>query len=243
MLNEIKNKILIMSGSGGVGKTTIAVNLAYVLSKRGFDVGLLDTNIHGSSVPKMFNLKDESSFSEDNKILPIEVSENLQVMSISFLKRNQDKVIWRGPLKDKTIRQFIENVSWNHLDYLVVDSPPGISNEVVFVSQLLKPITGSVIVSMPQEISLLDVEEAIDFSRKIEVPVIGVVENMSGDVFGKGKVKSFSKEKGINFLGSLELAKAISKAGDEGKIFMKNKDKNTAQLEKITTEVVDYCKK
>ena len=232
-----------MSGKGGVGKTTIAVNLAYALSEKGFKVGLLDVDIHGPNVPKMLNLEDKKLSSKDNKIIPMEVKDNLKVMSMAFLLNKGDAVIWRGPMKHNVIKQFIEDVEWEELDYLVIDFPPGTGDESISISQLLKDITGSIIVSTPQQVALIDVIKSIDFSRKVDIPIIGLIENMAGDVFGKGSVKELADSKEINFLGSLELDKEITESGDKGEPFIKNNSKSSQSFEKIISKIISFCEK
>ena len=241
---NIKNKLLVMSGKGGVGKTTIAVNLAYALASKNYRVGLLDVDIHGPNVPKMLNIEDKKITSIENKILPIKTNNNLSVMSMAFLlQKKEDSVIWRGPMKHNVIKQFVEDVEWGELDYLIIDFPPGTGDEAISVSQILKDITGSIIVSTPQEVSLLDVTKSIDFSKKVKIPIIGLIENMAGDVFGKGNVKNLADSKEIKFLGSLELSKEIPKSGDSGRPFVMDSNLNaTRSFEKITEEIILFCK-
>ena len=245
MINNIKHKLLVMSGKGGVGKTTVAVNLAYALASKGYHVGLLDVDIHGPNVPKMVNLENEKPSSIDKKILPVKVNDNLSVMSIAFLLQNRDDaVIWRGPMKHNVIKQFVDDVEWKELDYLIVDFPPGTGDEAISVSQILKNITGSIIVSTPQQVSLLDVTKSIDFSRKVNVPIIGLIENMAGDFFGMGNVKKLADSKGINFLGTLGLSNEVSKSGDSGQPFVTNNALNiTKSFEQITKKIVSFCNK
>jgi ATP-binding protein involved in chromosome partitioning len=241
---DIKNKLLVMSGKGGVGKTTIAVNLAYALASKGLHVGLLDVDIHGPNVPKMLDLENKRLASINNKILPIKVNDYLSVMSMAFLLQDkEDSVIWRGPMKHNVIKQFVEDVEWGELDYLIIDFPPGTGDEAISVFQILKNITGSIIVSTPQQVSLLDVTKSIDFSRKVNIPIVGLIENMAGEVFGKGSVKSLADSKGISFLGSLELSNEISKSGDSGKPFVIYSAVNiTKSFEEITENVISFCK-
>ena len=235
-IQRVKNKLLVMSGKGGVGKTTIAVNLAYALSKKGFKTGLLDADIHGPNVPKMLNLEKEKLAVKGNKIIPVNIRENFKVMSMAFLAEKEKAVIWRGPLKHKLIRQFIEDVDWGELDYLVIDLPPGTGDESISISQLLNKITGSVIVSTPQQVALLDVVKSINFSREMNIPIIGLIENMAGDIFGKGRVETIARENGLNFLGSLELDKKITESGDKGKPFIVN---NTSDISKSFNKITD----
>lgn len=243
-MDNIKHKLLVMSGKGGVGKTTIAVNLAYALSKKGFRVGLLDVDIHGPNVPKMLHLEDKKLLSKDNKIIPIKVKDNLKVMSMAFLLNKKDAVIWRGPMKHNIIRQFIEDVEWGNLDYLILDFPPGTGDEHISISQLLKDITGSVIVSTPQQVALIDVIKAIDFSKKVNIPVIGLIENMASDVFGKGSVKELANTQKLNFLGSLGLSKEITDSGDKGEPFVINDSLDvTKSFNDIVEKIIAYCKK
>ena len=234
--NRIKHRILVMSAKGGVGKTTIAVNLAYALSKKGFRTGLLDADIHGPNAPKMLGLQNGKLLVKNNKIIPVSIKENLRVVSMAFLADKEKAVIWRGPLKHKLIRQFIEDVDWGELDYQIIDLPPGTGDESISISQLLNNITGSVIVSTPQQVALLDVIKSINFSREMKVPIIGLVENMAGDVFGRGSVKTLAHNEHINFLGSLELDKRITQFGDKGKPFIIN---STWDISESFNRIVD----
>lgn len=244
---RIKNKILVMSGKGGVGKTTIAVNLASALSTRGFKTGLLDADIHGPNAPKMLNLGKQELRVRNEKIIPIKIGENLKIMSMGFLAEKEKAVIWRGPLKHKLIKQFVEDVEWGELDYLIIDLPPGTGDESISITQLLNNMTGSLIVSTPQQVALLDVVKAINFSREMKVPIIGLVENMAGNVFGRGNVKELANKEGLDFLGSLELDEKIAESGDRGKPFVLDKlDKKgdtSASFNKITDKIISIIKK
>ncbi len=215
-MDKIKHKILVMSGKGGVGKTTVAVNLAYAFSEKGFKVGLLDVDIHGPNIPKMLNLEDKKLIVKDKRMIPVQYNDRIKVISFGFLLEKSDAVIWRGPMKHNLIKQFLQEVEWGDLDFLLIDFPPGTGDEAISISQLLKDITGSIIVSTPQEVALLDAVKAIDFSEKTEIPVLGLIENMSGEVFGKGRVEDTAKEKGIEFLGRIKLNPEIRKSGDIG---------------------------
>jgi len=242
-MNSIKNKLLVMSGKGGVGKTTVAVNLAYLLAKKGSKVGLLDVDIHGPNVPKMLKIENEKLKAEGNKMFPFKVNDNLQVMSMAFLLNKSDAVIWRGPMKHNVIKQFIEDVLWGSLDYLVIDFPPGTGDEAISVSQLLKGITGSVIVSTPQQVSLIDVEKSIAFSRNVNIPIIGVIENMSGSIFGQGTVTGFAASMGVPFLGTINMDKDICEAGDNGVPFVEHDGTVTDSFNEITNKIILSCDK
>ncbi|MCK4905126.1 Mrp/NBP35 family ATP-binding protein [bacterium] len=230
-MKKIKNKFLILSGKGGVGKSTVAVNLAWTLSQKGMKVGLLDVDIHGPSVPKMLGLEGKHLAGSGDGIEPIALGSNLKVISIAFLLSSSDApVIWRGPLKMTAIRQFLSDVNWGELDYLIVDAPPGTGDEPLSVCQLIKDITGAIVVTTPQEISLLDVKKSIGFIKQLNVPLTGIIENMSGfvcphcgkstDIFKVGGGKRIADELNIPFLGSIPLEADIVKASDGGKPFM-----------------------
>ena len=185
-LKQIKRQILILSGKGGVGKSTVAVNIAVSLALAGKKVGLLDIDIHGPSIPKILNLEGKTVQAAGDSILPIETAENLKVMSIGFLLRgSSDAVIWRGPMKYQMIKQFLKDVQWGNLDFLIVDSPPGTGDEPLSVVQLLENADGAIIVTTPQEVALSDVRKCITFCRNLGLPVLGVLENMSGFVCPK----------------------------------------------------------
>ena len=178
---EIKHKIMVLSGKGGVGKSTVATGLALALARRGMKVGLMDIDITGPNVPKMLGLDDAELNVEDGQIFPAIGPHGLRVISMAFLIEDPDKpVIWRGPIKLGAIQQFIGDVAWGELDALIVDFPPGTSDEPLTVSQNLPGIDGVVIVTTPQEVALLDSRKSINFAKTLSVPVLGVVENMSG---------------------------------------------------------------
>jgi Mrp family chromosome partitioning ATPase len=234
-LCRIKHKILVVSGKGGVGKTTVAVNLAVALSLKERKVGLLDIDIHGPDVPKMLGVegrKVTGASSSANSVQPTTLnpyrySENLEVMSISFLLRDADSaVIWRGPLKSAIVRQFLKDVEWGELDYLIIDAPPGTGDEILSICQLLERPDGAVVVTTPQEVSVLDVRKSIDFLRRLNVPVLGVVENMSGltcphcgkkiDIFKSGGGEKLAGETNIPFLGRIPADPAVVEGSDSG---------------------------
>lgn len=227
---RIKHKIIVMSGKGGVGKSTVAVNLAMALSMDGRRVGLLDVDIHGPSIPTMLNLTHERICVNDGKIVPISLGE-LKVMSIGFMLQDcDDAVIWRGPMKMGVIKQFLSEVEWGDLDYLIIDSPPGTGDEPLSVCQLIENADGAIIVTTPQEVSAADVRKSIDFCSKLNMPVLGIIENMSGfacaecgkvtDIFNAGGGQSLADKFGLHLLGKIPLDPAICHAGDSGKPFI-----------------------
>lgn len=224
---QIKRKIVVLSGKGGVGKSTVAVNLAVALSLAGRKVGLLDVDIHGPSVPKMLHLDKARLRTENDCMIPVEVG-SLKVMSIGFLLSDSDQaVIWRGPMKMGVIKQFLKDVAWGELDYLIVDCPPGTGDEPLSVIQLMENASGAVIVTTPQEVALLDVRRSVTFCRELNLPVLGVVENMSGficpkcgevaDIFKKGGGEEMARDMGVPFLGRVPITQAVVDSGDSGR--------------------------
>ena len=227
----IRHKIIVLSGKGGVGKSTVATNIAIVLSLKGKKVGLMDVDIHGPSIPKMLGLEGAKLRGSEEGMLPVDYSDNLKVISIGFILRDQkDAVIWRAPLKHKLIRDFLTDVRWGELDYLIVDSPPGTGDEPISVMQLLENADGAVIVTTPQDVALIDVKKAITFCRQVNLPVIGVVENMSGfvcpycgktvDIFKTGGGQEMASEMDVPFLGRIPIEPKIVESGDSGKPYL-----------------------
>lgn len=237
---SIKHKILVLSGKGGVGKSTLAAQLSLLLASRGRDVGLLDVDVCGPSAPHMLGVGDEEVRMSNSGWAPVYVEENLAVMSVGFLlPKKEDAVIWRGVRKTGLIKQFLRDVDWGELDFLIVDSPPGTSDEHISLVQFLKraDIDGAIIVTTPQEVSLLDVRKEITFCRKSGTKVLGVVENMSGfvcpscqdctEVFfpSSGGAKKMCEEMQVPFLGKIPLDSRLSKAGEMGtSVFEEAKD-------------------
>ena len=230
-IKQIKHQVLVLSGKGGVGKSTVAVNLAISLSLEGKKVGLLDIDIHGPSIPKVLNLEGTVLQAVGESLLPVKVSENLKVMSIGFLLRgSSDAVIWRGPLKYQMIKQFLKDVDWGNLDFLIVDSPPGTGDEPLSIVQLLENADGAVIVTTPQEVALSDVRKCISFCRNLNLPVIGVLENMSGfvcpkcgertDIFKSGGGEKMARDMNVPFLGRIPIEPQIVEACDAGKPYL-----------------------
>ncbi len=223
---RIKHKIIVLSGKGGVGKSTVAVNLAVSLATNGNKVGLLDVDIHGPSVPKMLHLEGTKLVSFGGKFLPADVG-GLKVMSIGFLLPDEAvAVIWRGPAKAAAIRQFIGGVEWGDLDYLVIDCPPGTGDEPLTVVQTLGRIDGAVVVTTPQDLAISDVRKSITFCGQLNLPVLGVIENMSGyvcthcgetvDIFKSGGGETMAREMRVPFLGRIPLDATIMAAADDG---------------------------
>jgi len=229
-LCRIGHKIIVLSGKGGVGKSTVAVNLAFGLLKAGKRVGLLDVDIHGPSIPTMLGLGNHRPKANPEGIVPIDLK-GLKVMSVGLFLSNQDEaIIWRGPLKMGVIKQFLMDVDWGELDYLIIDSPPGTGDEPLSVCQLIGDITGAVIVTTPQKVAAVDVRKSITFCQQLNVPVLGVIENMSGFVcpkcgevtmiMGRDGGKLICQDMGVRFLGSLPIDPLIVEACDNGKIFL-----------------------
>jgi len=207
----IRHKVVVLSGKGGVGKSTVAANLAVSLAAAGKQVGLLDADVHGPSVPRIFNMEDNAAESDGESILPVAYSDNLCLMSIGFLLHGRDEaVIWRGPMKMGALRQLLADVEWGELDYLVIDLPPGTGDEPLSICQLIPDADGAVVVTTPQELALTDVRKCISFCRRLKLPVLGVVENMSGficphcrkrtDIFGSGGGEEMAAQMGVPFL-------------------------------------------
>jgi Mrp family chromosome partitioning ATPase/predicted Fe-Mo cluster-binding NifX family protein len=224
---RIKHKVLVLSGKGGVGKSTVAVNLAVSLALAGKRVGLLDIDIHGPSVPRLLGLEGRPIEGTGEALLPVRYTDRLKVMSIGFLLQSgEDAVIWRGPMKFAVIKQFLKDVEWGELDYLVVDSPPGTGDEPLSIAQLIPEADGAVVVTTPQQVAVADVRRCIGFCRQIKLRVIGVVENMSGlvcpkcgttvEVFKSGGGRRMARETGAPFLGSIPIDPQIVEASDAG---------------------------
>lgn len=246
MMAKVKHKIMVMSGKGGVGKTTVAANLAFALGMQGLDVGLMDADIHGPNVPKILGIEDKRPEVKDSKIYPVLVTPRLKAISIAFLLPSKDSsVIWRGPLKMKAIQQFISGVEWGELDYMIVDLPPGTGDEPLSVVQLMKGIDGAIIVTTPQDLALLDSRKAVDFSRILKVPVIGIVENMSGfacphcgkevNIFKYGGGERAAEELSVPFLGRVPLDPKMVEAADSGTPFIMDKE---SKVSKAFVEIV-----
>jgi ATP-binding protein involved in chromosome partitioning len=224
---QIGMKLLVMSGKGGVGKSTVAANLAASLAAAGKTVGLLDVDIHGPSIPKLLGLEGEQLVPRGHGIAPVEIGGNLKVMSIGFLlPGTAEAVIWRGPMKYGVIRQFLKDVDWGPLDYLVIDAPPGTGDEPLSVAQLIGHPAGAILVTTPQDLAVADVRRSVSFCEKVSLPVVGIIENMSGlicphchggiPLFKTGGGQALAREMKVPFLGSILIDPQIVQCGDRG---------------------------
>ncbi len=249
-LKNVKHKLIVMSGKGGVGKSTVAVNLAVSLAKKGKAVGILDADMHGPSVPKLLGMSNlPLTVNDEERIVPFMVAPSLKVISIAFLLRDPDSpVIWRGPIKMGAIKQFLEEVEWGALDYLIIDLPPGTGDEPLSVAQLVPDPDGAVIVTTPQDVALISVRKSINFAKAVGLRPIGLIENMSGmkcphcgkdiKLFNDGGAESTAKEHGIPLLGKLPLSVGIANSGDSGSPFAAADDDDAAIFDAITERIV-----
>ncbi|QSV47345.1 Mrp/NBP35 family ATP-binding protein [Geobacter benzoatilyticus] len=250
----IRNKIVVLSGKGGVGKSSVAANLAVSLSLQGKKTGLLDVDLHGPSIPTMLGIEGKLPASAGGRIEPVAYSENLKVMSVGLLLRNQSEaVVWRGPAKHGVIKQFLAAVEWGDLDYLIVDCPPGTGDEPLSVIQLLDGAEGAIIVTTPQDVALTDVRKSVTFCRQMNLPVLGVVENMSGfvcphcgesvDIFKSGGGSRMADEMNVPFLGRIPLDPAMVSAGDAGAPFVEHQAASPAAkaFGEIVATVAELC--
>jgi ATP-binding protein involved in chromosome partitioning len=254
-MSRIKNKIMIISGKGGVGKTTIAINLAYGLAVKGYKTGILDADLHGPNIAKMLGIEEEKLIGSELGIEPVKVISNLKAISLAFMLKNKDQpVIWRGPLKMITIKQFLSDVNWGELDYLIIDSPPGTGDEPLSVCQLIPNISGAIIVTTPQDVAILDSRKTILFARALNVPILGVIENMAGFVcphckkgialFGSGGGEKSAIDLDVPFLGRIPIEPEIVESGDKGKPYIQfgNKKETNKIIDEIINKVVVYQK-
>jgi len=233
-LSRIQHKLLVLSGKGGVGKSTVAVNLAVQLAKAGYRVGLLDVDLHGPSVPTLLGLHGQRLAAEaDGRIAPIQLTEHLSVVSLGLaLERDTDAVIWRGPMKHGMIQHFLKDVLWGDLDYLVVDCPPGTGDEPLAVAEMIGEGARAVLVTTPQDVAVNDVRRSVSFCRKLKLPIAGLIENMSGlvcphckqsvNVFKSGGGEQLAMDMGVSFLGRIPLDPSVAVFGDSGDPFVQH---------------------
>ncbi len=250
-LAQIKNKFMVMSGKGGVGKTSTSVHLAMSLAAKGHRVGIMDVDLHGPDVPRMLGLTGMLELSASRKLKPLAYSENLGAVSIESLTPSKDEaVIWRGPIKFSAIRQFISEVEWGDLDFLIIDAPPGTGDEPLTVAQTIKDAQ-AIIVTTPQEVSLADVRKSINFCKTVKMSVFGLIENMSGftcphchkeiDLFGTGGGERTASQMGVPFLGRVPFDPAVVASGDAGTAYREqNADSPvTKAFDKIADRMIE----
>ncbi len=246
-LSKIKHKFLVMSGKGGVGKTSTSVNLAIALADQGFQVGLMDVDLHGPDIPRMLGLTDDLGISPEQKIEPLKYSDNLRAVSVEALTPSKDNaIIWRGPIKYSAIQQFIADVHWGDLDFLLIDAPPGTGDEPLTVAQTIKDAK-AIIVTTPQEVSLADVRKSINFCKIVKMEVFGLIENMSGftcphcgeslDMFGTGGGERTANAMEIPFLGRIPFDPKVVACGDSGtSLHDSHQDSSVAQAFRTIAE-------
>ncbi|HUK85539.1 MAG TPA: Mrp/NBP35 family ATP-binding protein [Candidatus Acidoferrum sp.] len=252
---KIKHKIAVISGKGGVGKSTVTVNLAASFAQMGNKVGILDADIHGPSVPKLLGLEGQTVKTGALGVFPVDGPLGMEVMSIDFFLPEEAPTIWRGPLKMRAIRQFLSDIVWGELDFLFIDLPPGTGDEPLSIAQLLPEMDGVVIVTMPTGLSSTVVKKAITFAERLKMPIIGVVENMSGfvcphcgkrtEIFQSGGGKKMAQEAGVPFLGSIPIDPTVGVDSDKGHPFIiAHKGSSAAKAFKDIVEKVEiYLKK
>jgi ATP-binding protein involved in chromosome partitioning len=251
-ISKIKHRIAVFSGKGGVGKTTIAINLAYAFSLEGFSVGILDADITGPNVAKMLNINEDIIFLNE-KIIPFE-KYGAKMISMASLLKKGIPLIWRGPMRSKVINQFLADVEWNELDYLIADLPPGTGDEILTIAQQMKP-DYAVIVTTPQEVSIIDAERSINMARELKIPLLGIVENMAGfvcphcsaviEIFGAEGGKKLSEEYTVPFLGSIPIDLDTRILSDKGKpIVLKKPDcEVTTAFKSIANLIQEHLQK
>ena len=247
-MKNVKNKISVLSGKGGVGKTTVAVNLASAFAMKGYETGLLDADIHGPNIPKMLGIENERVYGDEKEIMPIKAMPHLKVISLAFMLEKDMPVIWRGPLKMAAIKQFLGDVKWGNLDFLVIDLPPGTGDEPLSIAQLVKE-SYAIIVTTPQDVALLDSRRAINFARRLNMKILGIIENMGGfkcphcgkeiNLFKIGGGEQAAKELNVDFLGRLPIDEKIVIAGDVGFPFVKEEGNASHAFMKIVERIIE----
>jgi Mrp family chromosome partitioning ATPase len=246
-VSKIKHRIAVFSGKGGVGKTTVSINLAYALQSEGFSTGILDADITGPNVPKMLGINSELIVL-DSKMIPFE-KYGAKVISMASLLKAGQALIWRGPMRSKVINQFLADVEWGDLDYLIADLPPGTGDEILTIAQQMKP-DYAIVVTTPQEVSVIDAERAIDMARKLEIPFIGVVENMAGfvcphcgsviELFGSGGGEKLANKYNVPFLSSIPIDIDARILGDKGKpIVLEKPDCEVTNAFKLVVNTIE----
>jgi ATP-binding protein involved in chromosome partitioning len=256
-MSRIKHKIAVISGKGGVGKSTVAANLAMAFALHGYKnrVGILDIDIHGPCIPKLLGVKGKKCQISPLGALPVTGPEGIKIVSMDFLVQGQDTpIIWRGPLKMQAIRQFLSDFMWGELDFLFIDAPPGTGDEPLSVMQLMPEMDGTIIVTIPSEVSEDVVKKAVSFSRKMGIPIIGIVENMSGftcpkcgetvNILGAGGGKRIAEELDVPFLGQIPMDSKICEEADKGISFVKGHVDSAAAkaFKEIVHNVEDFLK-
>jgi Mrp family chromosome partitioning ATPase len=249
-MSKIKHKILVLSNKGGVGKSLVAINLACSLSEKGFKVGILDADLHGPSVATMLGFEGKKLQGSSEGIIPMSVSSNLVAVSMASLIETSDApLIWRGPLKMMALKQFLGEVEWGNLDYLIVDSPPGTGDEPLSICQLIPELEGGVIVTTPQKVALLDSRKCINFLKNLKIPILGIIENMSGlkcphcgkniDLFKSRGGEKVALEFNIPFLGKIPIDINLVESSDEGKPYiLQYKNSEAAQIFNKVVELI-----
>ncbi len=251
-LAKIKHKIFVLSGKGGVGKSSVSANLAAVLSKKGYKTGLMDVDVHGPSIAQMLGMTELLDITPDQRrLIPKQVNDNLKVVSVQALMQDKDQaIIWRGPAKAGMIQQFVGMVDWGKLDFLVIDAPPGTGDEPLTVVQTIPDAMG-VIVTTPQEVALADIRKSISFCKTVKLKTLGIVENMSAfncphcgepvDLFKHGGGEKTAREQGLTFLGSIPFDTGVVASGDQGVPIM-FQDKETPFTKAFLTVVDNITK-
>jgi len=247
---RIKHKIIIASGKGGVGKSTVTVNLARALQMKGLKVGVLDADITGPDIPKLLGIEEARLTQGPEGILPPE-AQGIKAASMAFVLSSRDSpVVWRGPMKMAAIKQFIQDVDWGDLDFLLIDLPPGTSDEPLSVVQLIPELAGAIIVTTPQEVALLDSRKAVNMVRAMKLPVLGIVENMSGlvcpkcgekiSIFGAGGGKRMAEEMDVTFLGAIPIDPRVCALGDSGKSFVQSDALAAGSFSQIVERLLEF---